>query len=74
MTSERVHYWFNRDLGVIHRSSCPNCSMTYNDHEKADWGGVRATWSGPYEAPGAAIDVAASTGYGFTICGMGCGD
>ena len=61
MTSESVRYWFNRDTGVIHRSSSPNCSMTYNSHEKADWGGVRANWWGPFESLGVAIDVAAST-------------
>ena len=28
-THERIRYWFNRETGLIHKSSCTNCLMTY---------------------------------------------
>ena len=73
MTNERIRYWYNRDTGVIHKSSCANCLMTYNGREKADWAGIRANWWGPYESLGAVMDVAISTRSPFSLCGMGCG-
>ena len=57
MAAERITYWLNvGDYRRVHKSSCPNCFMTYRGHEKKDWGGQRKNWWGPYSTIGAAID------------------
>ena len=75
MPEGRIRYWFNRDTRLIHKSSCPNCLMSYNGHEKESWaaGGIRGNWWGPYETLGAAIDVATVSRSTVNLCARGCG-
>ena len=71
---ERKRYWYNRNTRRIHESSCLDCLMNYDGHEKK-WEnppGNRSHWWGPYETLGAAIDVAASTRGEVIPCGNGC--
>ncbi len=74
-TPERIRYWFNRETGLIHKSSCTNCLMTYNGHEK-NWGDVqtRSNWWGPYQTVGAALDAGLSTGHAVHLRRLGCGE
>ena len=73
MTSQITRYWYNHDTKTIHESSCTNCLMTFDGHEKSGWERrQRENWWGPYETKGAAVDVGLSHSGEVYECGMGC--
>ena len=75
MTTEKIRYWFNKETRIVHKTSCPNCLMSYAGNMKqssADWG-VRENWWGPYATKGAAVDAGLTIGAAVYECAKGCG-